>query len=263
MDKVLIFGTSHTNCLARALPDFKKEAGDDISFEVVARGPMGLPGGLCVTNHAGEKIPNPLIDYATQAANMRRGNRIWLISVLAMNNANTTGMFRDSAAPFAVASRAEDGTETVVGSGRVIDEDLIKRGHLARLESHKEGLKTLKSLKPHRVVQLAPYQIMRDPDEIVELLSQFPERLAARGVTADEIQVNPVELRKKIWDMEFEACKIVAEEAEVDFLVSDNHMIGEDGMRGIDSSLDPAHCTPEWGLEILRQLKGHIEQAAG
>ena len=43
MDKVLIFGTSHTNCLARALPDFKKEAGDDISFEVVARGPMGLP----------------------------------------------------------------------------------------------------------------------------------------------------------------------------------------------------------------------------
>ena len=148
-------------------------------------------------------------------------------------------------------------------AGRVIDEDLIKRGHLARLESHKEGLKTLKSLKPHRVVQLAPYPIMRDPDEIVELLSQFPERLAARGVTADEIQVNPVELRKKIWDMEFEACKIVAEEAEVDFLVSDNHMIGEDGMRGIDSSLDPAHCTPEWGLEILRQLKGHIEQAAG
>ncbi len=264
MDRVLLVGQSHANCVNAAVKA-RKGAGrkSDCAFEVVAHGADGLPGSYVVRNAAGDEMINPIVMKALKSgAAAAEPPRNWLVSMLAGNNAVQIGLFQGDDR-WQTLLPGQD--ELLDDEARFIPYDVLASAIAKRLALFKRFLELVPKGLVHRFVHVDAPPPVRSNEYILEKMPA-KIRAVASSLGLGEITLDSIaqpEHRRRVWECQSDVIRRMVEGVGGIYLRPPADAIDADGFLREEFRIDPSHGNAAYGELVLAMLEDLVRKRAG
>jgi len=264
---VIIIGHSHASCLKAALKkNIYCPRNPFIKFVPAAIGSRAFIGGLITFDAHGNMMPNPIIQKCISAHAKDNARDIWLLSVLGGNYSNRLGLFQDGPlydinlpSQEFMENREETISELGAAHRAFVPYDAIINVYEKLYSEIKSLFKVLQQQRVKGIMHVSgPSPI---PDETY-IRENLPANLVKRARKIDpenELIINPISLRMKLWTCECDAVKKICKETSVHYIHQPEDAIGPDNFRKSETYADVLHGSPLYGAMALEKVETFLE----